>query len=107
MYVIQGSLIGSKYVEVMHYTSRKENWDKLKNVYERDEKVKGAKPQTYRRKLEHLTMKEDEYIASCFLQVDEIVNNIWGLGEKVQNPTLIQKILRSIPMRFDSKVSIS
>ena len=28
-----------------------------------------------------------------------------GLGEKVGNTTLVQKILRSLPMRFDSKVS--
>jgi hypothetical protein len=29
-------------------------------------------------------MKEDEYIASYFLQVDEIVNAIKGLGEEVK-----------------------
>jgi hypothetical protein len=28
-----------------------------------------------------------------------------GIGEQVENTTLIQKILRSLPMRFDSKVS--
>ena len=28
-----------------------------------------------------------------------------GLGEKVENPTLAQKILRSFPMRFDSNFS--
>ena len=28
-----------------------------------------------------------------------------GLGEKVENTTLVQKILRSLPIRFDSKVS--
>ena len=43
MYVIQGSLIGSKFVKVMHCTSTKEIWDKLKNVCEGDGNVKGAK----------------------------------------------------------------
>ena len=28
-----------------------------------------------------------------------------GLGEQVENTTLVQKILRSLLMRFDSKVS--
>ena len=53
MYAIQGCLIGSKFVKVMHYTSAKEIWDKLKNVYEGDGKVKGAKIQTYRRQFDH------------------------------------------------------
>ena len=104
MYVIQGGLIGSKFVKVMHCTSTKEIWDNLKNVYEGDGKVKGAKLQTYRRQFEHLAMKEDEDIATYFLRVDEIVNTMRGLWERVENTTLVQKILRSLPMRFDSKV---
>ena len=69
----------------MHCTSTKEIWDKLKNVYEGDGKVKGAKLQTYRRKFEHLTMKEDEDIATYFLCVDEIVNTMSDLGENDEN----------------------
>ena len=36
------------FVKVMHYETMKEIWDKLKNIYEGDDKVKGAKLQTYR-----------------------------------------------------------
>jgi len=36
----------------MHCTSAKEIWDKLKNVYEGDEKIKEAKLQTYRGQFE-------------------------------------------------------
>ena len=46
LYIIHAGLIGSIFVKVMHYTSTKETWDKLKNVYEGDGKVKGAKIQT-------------------------------------------------------------
>jgi hypothetical protein len=67
MYVILGGLIGSEFVKMMHYTSTKEIWDKLKNVYEGDGKVKGEKLQTYRRKFKHLMMKEEENIATYFL----------------------------------------
>ena len=65
----------------MHSTSAKEIWDKMKNVYEGDGKVKGAKLQTYRRKFEHLMMKEEEDVATYFLWVDEIVNAMRCLGE--------------------------
>ena len=50
-------------------------------------------------------MKEEENIAAYFLQVDEIVNIIKGLGEKFEEPVIVQKILRSLPMRFHSKLS--
>jgi hypothetical protein len=34
MYAIQGGLIGSEFVKVMHCSSAKEIWDKLKNAYD-------------------------------------------------------------------------
>lgn len=89
----------------MHCTSTKEIWDKLKNVYEGYGKVKGAKLKTYRRKFKHLTMKEEEDIATYFLRVDEIVNTMRVLREQVENTKLFKKIPRSLPMIFDPKVS--
>jgi hypothetical protein len=50
-------------------------------------------------------MKEDEDIVVCFLQVDVIVNTVRGLGEKIKNSFIVQKILRSLPMIFDPKIS--
>ena len=41
-------------------------------------------------------MKEDEYIAAYFLQVDEIVNAIIGLGEEIEESVIVQKVLRSL-----------
>ena len=78
MYAIQGGIMRSKFFKVMHCTLAKEVWDKLKNAYEGYGKVKGARLQTYRRKFEHLTMKEYEDIVAYFLRVDEIVNTMRG-----------------------------
>ena len=50
-------------------------------------------------------MKEEENIVAYFLRVDETVNIIRGLGEKIEESIIVQKILRSLPMRFDSKIS--
>jgi hypothetical protein len=49
-------------------------------------------------------MKEDENIASCFLRVDETVNAITGLGEEINESVIVQKVLRSLPMRFNPKI---
>ena len=50
-------------------------------------------------------MKGDENIEACFLRVDEIVNVIRGFGEEVDESIIVQKVLRSLPMRFDPKIS--
>jgi hypothetical protein len=83
----------------------KEIWDKLQNIYEGDTKVKEAKLQTYRGQFEQLKMKEDEDITAYFLRVDETVNAIIGLGEEIEESVIVQKILRSLPMRFNPKIS--
>jgi hypothetical protein len=50
-------------------------------------------------------MKEDETIGKYFLRVKELVNAMKALGEKIEEPSLVQKILRSLPDRFNPKVS--
>jgi hypothetical protein len=88
------------FTKVAHCKSTEEIWDKLKNIYEGDTKVKAAKIQTYRGQFEQLKMKEDEDIIAYFLRVDETMNAIIGLGEEIEESVIVQKILRSLPMRF-------
>ena len=80
-------------------------WYKIQNIHEGDDNVKKDKLQTHRRKFKSLKMKEEENIASYLLYVDEIVNTIIGLGETVTEPMIVQKVLRSLPLIFDAKVS--
>jgi hypothetical protein len=68
----------------MHCKSTKYIWDKLKNIYEGDDKVKKKNIQkSHRRQFESLKMGDEENVASYFLRVDEIVNTIRGLGEEI------------------------
>jgi hypothetical protein len=50
-------------------------------------------------------MKEDETIGKYFLRVEELVNAMKALGEKIEEPSLVKKILRSLPDRFNPKIS--
>jgi hypothetical protein len=50
-------------------------------------------------------MKEDETIGKYFLRVEELVNAMKGLGEKIEESILVQKILRSLLDKFNPKVS--
>jgi hypothetical protein len=50
-------------------------------------------------------MKEGETVGKYFLRVEELVNAMKGLGEKIEEASLVQKILRSLLDRFKPKVS--
>jgi hypothetical protein len=89
----------------MHCESAKELWDKLKNVYKGDTKVKNAKLQSYRIQFESLKMEKSEDIATYFLRIDEVVNSVRGLGEIFGNGIIVKKVLRSLLVRFDPKIS--
>lgn len=54
---------------------------------------------------ESLRMREEENATAYFLRVDEVVNSLKGLGEKVDDNLVIQKMLMSLPLRFDAKIS--
>jgi hypothetical protein len=103
MNAILSGLAEVEFVKVMHLESAKEMWDKLISSYEGNEKVKDAKLQTYRLKFEQLKMNEGETVSKYFLRVEELVNAMKGLGEKIEDAFLVQKILRSLPDRFNPK----
>ena len=50
-------------------------------------------------------MDEDENVSKYLLRIEETVNAIKGLGEKIDEASLVQKNLRSLPKRFNPKVS--
>ena len=57
-------------------TIAKKVWEKLKKIYEGDEKVKQVKLQLHRANNENLKMKESENIEAYLLRVYEVVNSI-------------------------------
>jgi hypothetical protein len=49
-------------------------------------------------------MKEEESIVEYFLQIDNIVNANKGFGEEIKETTIVKKMLRSLPSRFNPKI---
>ena len=68
-------------------------------------KIKEAKLQTHQVWFESLKMNEDENIEAYMLRVNEVINMIRGLREKIEDSVIVKKVLCSLPLRFDSKVS--
>lgn len=97
-------MTNSIFTKVVHCKYAKEIWDKLQNIYEGDEKIKKVKLQVYRVQFEILQTKYGETIATYFLWVEKVINTITGLGEIVDELFIVGKILKTFPMRFDSKM---
>ena len=89
----------------MQCKTSKHAWEKIKCVYEGEPKVKESKLQTYKGQFENLKMKEEENITEYLLRVYEIVNAIRGIGGEIKEKDVVNKVLITLPIRYESKVS--
>ena len=105
MNAILSGLKNSMFVKVMQRKTTQHAWKKIKIVYEGVSKVKQSKLHTYKGQFESLKMKEEENIAEYLSRVNEIVNAIRGLGGVIKEREVVDKVLRTLPMKYDSKVS--
>ena len=79
----------------------KEAWQTLMTAYQGMEKVKTTKLQLLRREFETLCMKESDTIDSLFTHVIGMVTQIRSHGETLEDKRIVEKLLRSLPSRFD------
>ena len=86
-------------------TVAKDAWEILKNGHEGTSKVKISRLQLLTTKFENLKMMEDKNIHDYYLNILDIANSFDSFGEKIYDEKLVRKILRSLPKRFDIKVT--
>ncbi|PNX99503.1 gag-protease polyprotein, partial [Trifolium pratense] len=85
--------------------SAKQAWKILENVHEGTSKVKMSKLQILTTQFENLRMKEEETIQEFHMTILDYDNQFDSLGEKIPEEKLVRKMLRSLPKRFDMKVT--
>lgn len=85
-------------------TRSKRAWEILETTYQGITKVKVAKLQSLRRSFENLQMNESESIYQFMNKVMNIVNQIRANGEYLIEQKIIEKIMRSLPSKFDAIV---
>ncbi|XP_074289437.1 uncharacterized protein LOC141614589 [Silene latifolia] len=90
----------------MRTTISKVAWEILQKEFQGDLKVKNVNLQTFRRELENLKIKESESIKDYYTRVMDIINQMRGLGEVVEDSRVVEKILASLPPKYDYMVSI-
>jgi hypothetical protein len=83
----------------------KEAWDVLKEKYQGNEKTRQMQVLNLRREFETLKMKETEVVKDFSDRMMKIVNQIRLLGDDLPNKRVVEKVLISLPEKFESKIS--
>ena len=82
----------------------KEAWDILETNFKGTDKVRTVKLQNIRREFENLQMKENESIADFSSRTSNVINQLKSNGEDYQEQRIVEKILRSLPHKYDNLV---
>ena len=93
------------FIKIMTLKSAFETWNFLKTEYEGDERIKGMQVLNLVREFEMQKMKESEIIKEYANKLLTIVNNVRLLGFEFSDSRIVQKILVTIPERFDATIS--
>ena len=83
----------------------KKAWTILQTTYEGTKAVKDSKLQRLITSFEEIKMEEDESFDEFYAKLKEIVNSTFNLGERIPEPKIVRKVLRSLPERFHAKIS--
>jgi hypothetical protein len=88
-------------------TVAKDAWEILKTTHEGTSKVKMSRLQLLTTKFENLQMREDDsvHVHDFHMNIIDYANQFDFLGEKIPEEKLVRKILRSLPKKFDMKVT--
>lgn len=87
--------------KIIEEESIKEVWEKLKNLYDNNEKLKRVKLQTLRKKFKMNLMKEEESLLEFFSCFMLLTNHMKLCGESITDLQKIEKVLRSMNANFD------
>ncbi|TXG67366.1 hypothetical protein EZV62_008641 [Acer yangbiense] len=102
---IQNGVIATIFPRIMRATTAKQAWEILEREFQGDSKAKVIKLQTFRREFENLKMKESESVKEYFSRVIGVVNHMRTLGEDVTNQKVVEKILISLPEKYEHIVA--
>jgi len=90
---------------IMTLKSPKEIWEYLKAEYEGNEKIRGMKVLNLIREFEMQRMKESETIKEYSNKLLGIANKIKLLGKEFPDSRLVEKILVTVPERYEASIA--
>jgi hypothetical protein len=102
---IQNSVDDSIFSKITGAGTSKQAWDILKSSYQGNDKVKTVKLQTLRTQFKTLRMTSSENVDQFMTRLMGIVNQIRLTGETITDQRIVEKILISLPKKFEMVVT--
>lgn len=93
------------FTRIMTLKTAKEIWDFLKKEYEGDERIKGMQKLNLIREFELQKMKESETVQEYSDKLLGIANKVRLLGGEFADSRIVQKLLVTVPERFETTIS--
>lgn len=96
MLEIASSLSYTKFDDIKECDTAKKIWDAIEKIYGGDRNVLRAKSESLRGKFDDMRMQEGENIVEYCARVKEVANVIKGSNGKIEDETMIRKLLRTL-----------
>jgi hypothetical protein len=106
MNVLYSALDVSEFNQVKNLKTANEIWKKLMEVHKGTSTVKEAKMYVLKGKFSEFAVKKDESVPEMFNRLNDIVNDLKGLGFEVPDVDFSHKFLWCLPERYDTIVSL-
>ena len=102
---IHAEVSNAVFISIMTCESPKEAWDKLKEDFEGNTQTKLMQILNLKKEFEIQKMKESESVKEYGSKLMTIVNQIKLLGEDFPTQRIVEKLLVSLPEKYESKIS--
>ena len=96
----------NEYNHICQCKSAKDIWRLLEIIHEGNNKVKESKINILMHSYELVFMKDDESIVEMFTRFTNIINELQALGKVNTEYEKVMKILRSLPKKWEIKVTV-
>ena len=93
------------FTRIMACETAKQLWDKLRMEFQGSDKTKQMQLFNLRKEFELLRMKEAENIKAYIDRVMKVVNQIRLMGEELPEKRIVEKVMVTLPERFEAKIS--
>ncbi|KAG8492389.1 hypothetical protein CXB51_009729 [Gossypium anomalum] len=105
MSCIQNCVSDVIFTRIMTCETPKQAWNKLKEEFQGTERTRQQQLLNLRRDFENLKMKEEETVKQYFDRIMAVVNSIRLLGEQFEEVRIVEKVLSTLPERYEAKIS--
>ncbi|XP_071926067.1 uncharacterized protein [Coffea arabica] len=105
MTCIHSAVSDAVFTKIMTCETAKKAWDALKVTFQGNDRTKQMQVLNLRREFELLKMKDTENIKEYSDRLLNIVNTIKLIGEQLPDSRVVEKVLVSLPERFEAKIS--